>query len=67
MAQMLRQLGMLGQLAVFAVHRDEISRPDQIQHQLQFFRAGVARDVDRRIHRSVDMSAPRRAMWFIMR
>ena len=59
MAQMLRELGVLRQLPVFAVHRNEIARPHQIQHQSQLFRAAVARDVDGRIH-ACRISRPRR-------
>ena len=36
----------LRQLAVLAVDRHEVARPDQRQHQLQLFLAAVARDVD---------------------
>ena len=53
-AQMLRQCGVPRQLAILAVNRDEVARPDQIQNQLQFFFAGVAGDVDRRLHGAVD-------------
>ena len=36
----------LRQLAVLAVDRHEVARPDQRQHQLQLFLAAVAGDVD---------------------
>ena len=41
-------LGVQFQLAVFAVHGNEILRLHQVDDQLQFFLAGVSADVDRR-------------------
>ena len=54
MAQMLRQLRVLGHLPVLAVDRNEKARAHQIQHQPQLLRAAVTGNVDRRIHGAVD-------------
>ena len=43
------QFGMQLELAVFAVDRDEILRPHQVDDELQFFLAGVSADVHRRV------------------
>ena len=47
-AQLFSQRRMAEQLPVFAVNRDEIFRPHQLQQDFHFFLAGVAGDVDRR-------------------
>ncbi len=56
--QVLGQLGMLGQLPVLAMDRQEVLGADQVQDQLQLFRAGVPGDVDGRVHRAVDHVGP---------
>ena len=53
-AQVLGQAGVLGKLAVLAVDGHEEARAHQVQHQPQFFDAGVAGDVEGRIHAAVD-------------
>ena len=66
--QMLGQPRVLRQLPVLAVDRHEISRPHQVQHQLHLLRR--CRDRRRAAADSCvpySTSAPRRAMWSIMR
>ena len=60
-AQVLGQARVLGKLAELAVDRHEVPRPHQIQHQLHLLDAGVAGDVQRRIHAAVQHvgAAPR--------
>src|SRR5579859_1997640 len=43
------QFGMELELAIFAVDRDEILGPHQVDDELQFFAAGVPANVDRRV------------------
>ena len=53
------------EMAVLAVHRHEVARPHELQHQLQLLLAGVARDVHARRCGLVKTVAPRREMWLI--
>ena len=49
---------MLRHLPVFAMQRDEIPRPHQVQNQLQLFHARVPGNVYRRIHRTINQIRP---------
>ena len=52
-AQVLGQAGVLGELAKLAVDGHEVARAHQVQDQLLLLRAGMAGDVQRRVHAAV--------------
>ena len=53
-ADLARELEVAHEVAVLAVHRDEVLRPHEVQHELQLLLRGVAGDVDRRVAAVVD-------------
>src|ERR1019366_6943791 len=52
-AQVIREARVFRELSVLTVHRHEVFRPHQIQHQPQFFAGPMPRDMQRRIHAAI--------------